>query len=182
MLAPLAPHVAEELWKRLGHPDSLTYEAFPVADPALLVDDTVICVVQVHGKVKDRLEVPNDISEDALRELALASPKVQASLENGRAHRHRPGPQARQRRPRLTPQRLPDFSGSRPRDTPYNGESRGRQHEKSGKAGGRAVGGAPGVQGCGIRAYEWLRARDRGRTLSESVVPKRQVGLNRRKP
>ncbi len=83
MVAPLAPHVAEELWMRLGHTESLTYEAFPVADPALLVDDTVTCVVQVRGKVKDRLEVPNDITEDALRELALASPKVQASLENG---------------------------------------------------------------------------------------------------
>lgn len=83
MVAPLAPHVAEELWMRLGHPDSLVYEPFPVADPALLVEDTVTCVVQVRGKVKDRLEVPSDITEDALRELALASPKVQAALEGG---------------------------------------------------------------------------------------------------
>ncbi len=83
MVAPLAPHIAEELWARLGHDESLVHEAFPVADPALLVDDTVTCVVQVRGKVKDRLEVPSDITEDALRELALASPKVQASLENG---------------------------------------------------------------------------------------------------
>ncbi len=83
MVAPLAPHIAEELWARLGHEESLVHAAFPVADPALLVDDTVTCVVQVRGKVKDRLEVPSDITEDALRELALASPKVQASLADG---------------------------------------------------------------------------------------------------
>ncbi|MFQ6170346.1 leucine--tRNA ligase [Oryzobacter sp. R7] len=83
MVAPLAPHIAEELWARLGHEESLVHEAFPVADPALLVEDTVTCVVQVRGKVRDRLEVPSDITEDALRELALASPKVQAALENG---------------------------------------------------------------------------------------------------
>ncbi|WP_392542489.1 leucine--tRNA ligase [Oryzobacter telluris] len=83
MVAPLAPHIAEELWSRLGHAGSLVHVAFPVADPTLLVDETVTCVVQVRGKVKDRLEVPSDITEDALRELALASPKVQAALENG---------------------------------------------------------------------------------------------------
>lgn len=83
MVAPLAPHIAEELWARLGHTESLVHAAFPVADPALLVEESVTCVVQVRGKVRDRLEVPADITEDALRELALASPKVQAALENG---------------------------------------------------------------------------------------------------
>ncbi|MGL4175931.1 MAG: leucine--tRNA ligase [Dermatophilaceae bacterium] len=83
MVSPLAPHVAEELWARLGHERSLAFEAFPVADPALLVEDTVTCVVQVRGKVRDRLEVPADIGEDALRELALASPKVQAVVSDG---------------------------------------------------------------------------------------------------
>ncbi|PKW25782.1 leucine--tRNA ligase [Phycicoccus duodecadis] len=83
MVAPLAPHIAEELWSRLGHEESLVHAPFPVADPALLVDDTVTCVVQVKGKVKDRLEVPSDITEDALRELALASEKVQAALPGG---------------------------------------------------------------------------------------------------
>ncbi len=83
MVAPLAPHAAEELWARLGHEESLVHHPFPVADPALLVEETVTCVVQVRGKVRDRLEVPGDITEDALRELALASPKVQAALENG---------------------------------------------------------------------------------------------------
>ena len=83
MVAPLAPHIAEELWLRLGHEESLAHASFPVADPALLVEDTVTCVVQVAGKVRDRLEVPADISEDALRELALASPKVAAAAPNG---------------------------------------------------------------------------------------------------
>ena len=83
MVAPLAPHIAEELWSRLGHEETVTYAAFPVADPALLVEDTVTCVVQVKGKVRDRLEVPADISEDALREQVLALPKVQAATEGG---------------------------------------------------------------------------------------------------
>ena len=83
MVAPLAPHIAEELWARLGHTESLVHEAFPVADPALLVEDTVTCVVQVRGKVRDRLEVPSDITEDALRELALASEKVRAAVPDG---------------------------------------------------------------------------------------------------
>jgi leucyl-tRNA synthetase len=81
MIAPLTPHVAEELWAKLGHSGSLTYQPFPVADPALLVEDTVTCVVQVQGKVRDRLEVPADISEDALKELALASEAVQRALD-----------------------------------------------------------------------------------------------------
>ena len=83
MVAPLAPHIAEELWSRLGHAGSLTYEPFPVADPALLVEDTVTCVVQVRGKVRDRIEVAPDITEAALRELALSLPKVQAAVPDG---------------------------------------------------------------------------------------------------
>ncbi len=80
MTAPLAPHLAEELWRRLGHDGSLAHEAFPVADPALLVDDTVTCVLQVQGKVRDRLEVPAGIADDELRALALGSEKVVAAL------------------------------------------------------------------------------------------------------
>jgi leucyl-tRNA synthetase len=81
MVAPLAPHLAEELWTRLGHEGTLAYQPFPVADPALLVADTVTCVVQVQGKVRDRLEVVPDISEDDLRALAMASDKVTAALD-----------------------------------------------------------------------------------------------------
>ncbi|MGO1591623.1 MAG: leucine--tRNA ligase [Ancrocorticia sp.] len=77
MTAPVAPHIAEELWEKLGHAESLAREPFPVVtDESLLVDDTVTCVVQVKGKLRDRLEVPADISEADLSALALASPKV----------------------------------------------------------------------------------------------------------
>ena len=81
MLAPLAPHTAEELWSLLGHPETLTYQAFPVADAALLVEDTVTCVVQVGGKVRDRIEVPVGISEAELLDLALATPGAQRAVE-----------------------------------------------------------------------------------------------------
>ena len=80
MIAPLVPHVAEELWSRLGHGATITFEAFPEPDPTHLVDDTVTCVVQIKGKVKARLEVAPSIGEDELRELALADPTVVAAL------------------------------------------------------------------------------------------------------
>ena len=76
MVAPLAPHIAEELWSRLGHEESLTHAPFPVADPALLVEESVTCVVQIKGKVRDRIEVPADIGEDELKALALADDNV----------------------------------------------------------------------------------------------------------
>jgi len=80
MVAPLAPHVGEELWSRIGHTATLTFVPFPQADPALLVADTVTCVLQVGGKVRDRVEVPADSTEESLRELALSAPKVVAAL------------------------------------------------------------------------------------------------------
>ena len=86
MVAPLAPHLAEELWSRLGHEQSLTYEPFPVADPAMLQVASVTCVLQVAGKVRDRIEVAPDVSEDEVRERALASEAVQRALD-GRAVR-----------------------------------------------------------------------------------------------
>jgi leucyl-tRNA synthetase len=81
MVAPVAPHIAEELWSRLGHTQSLAWVQFPQADPALLVDETVTCVIQVAGKVRDRIEVPVFVDEDTLRELALASAAVQRTLD-----------------------------------------------------------------------------------------------------
>ncbi|MBK8435048.1 MAG: leucine--tRNA ligase [Austwickia sp.] len=81
MAAPVAPHIAEELWSRLGHDQSLTYQPFPEADPELLVEDTVTCVVQVQGKVRDRLQVPADIDAADLEAAAVASERVRASLD-----------------------------------------------------------------------------------------------------
>ena len=83
MVAPLAPHIAEELWSRLGHSKTLAREPFPQADPALLVEDTVTCVIQIKGKVRDRIEVPASISAADLQELALARPKVIEAISGG---------------------------------------------------------------------------------------------------
>ncbi|KOX02539.1 leucyl-tRNA synthetase [Streptomyces sp. NRRL B-1140] len=80
MVAPLAPHIAEELWRRLGHTDSVVHREFPVADPAYVVDETVTCVVQIKGKVKARLEVAPSISDEELEKAALADEKVVAAL------------------------------------------------------------------------------------------------------
>ncbi|MFJ6518858.1 leucine--tRNA ligase [Streptomyces filamentosus] len=80
LIAPLAPHIAEELWHRLGHADSVVHQDFPVADPAYVVDETVTCVVQIKGKVKARLEVSPSISDADLEALALADPHVVSAL------------------------------------------------------------------------------------------------------
>ncbi|WP_315582913.1 class I tRNA ligase family protein [Actinomyces viscosus] len=82
MTAPVAPHIAEEIWKRLGHEHSLAHEDFPVVtDESLLAADKVTCVVQVKGKVRDRLEVDPGISEAELERLALAAPGVIRTLD-----------------------------------------------------------------------------------------------------
>ncbi|MFI1102723.1 leucine--tRNA ligase [Streptomyces melanogenes] len=80
LVAPLAPHIAEELWRKLGHQDSVVHQDFPVADPAYVVDETVTCVVQIKGKVKARLEIPPTISDEELEKLALADEAVVAAL------------------------------------------------------------------------------------------------------
>ncbi|MFM9112946.1 MAG: leucine--tRNA ligase [Actinomycetota bacterium] len=87
MLSPLCPHVAEELWQRLGRTDSLTYIPFPVADTALLVADTIEIPVQVNGKVRSKLTVSASVTDDELKALALADDKVQAILA-GKAPRN----------------------------------------------------------------------------------------------
>jgi leucyl-tRNA synthetase len=81
LLSLFAPYTAEECWELLGHPASVARAGWPVADPALLVEDLVTCVVQVAGKVRDRLQVPPGISEDELREQALAAPGVSRALD-----------------------------------------------------------------------------------------------------
>jgi leucyl-tRNA synthetase len=80
MLSLFAPYTGEECWEMLGHEPSVARAGWPVADPALLVRETATCVVQVDGKVRDRLEVPAAIGEDELRELALAAPGVDRAL------------------------------------------------------------------------------------------------------
>jgi leucyl-tRNA synthetase len=82
MMSPFAPHLAEELWQRMGHTGSLAYVDFPVPDPALLVAESVTYPVQVNGKVRGRVEISPDASEEEVRQAALAA--VSSTLE-GRA-------------------------------------------------------------------------------------------------
>ena len=81
LVAPLAPHLAEELWARLGHTGSISRVPYPAADPELLKDEQVTCVIQVKGKVRHRIEVDPEISEDALEAAVMAEPRVQELLE-----------------------------------------------------------------------------------------------------
>jgi leucyl-tRNA synthetase len=81
LLSPLAPHIGEELWSRLGHPDSLATEPFPVADPALLVDETVEVPVQVNGKVRARVHVPAGADDATMEAAARADERVAVLLD-----------------------------------------------------------------------------------------------------
>ncbi|TVS28188.1 leucine--tRNA ligase [Corynebacterium sanguinis] len=76
MVSPLAPHVAEELWSRLGGAGTITFEPFPTFDDSLLVDDTVEIPVQINGKVKARVDVPTDADKDTIEAAALADARV----------------------------------------------------------------------------------------------------------
>ena len=82
LIQPYAPHVAEELWQRLGH-ERLWSSPWPVADESQLVRDTFELVVQVNGKVRDRFEVDTGLADDELVARAEASPKVQSHLDGG---------------------------------------------------------------------------------------------------
>jgi leucyl-tRNA synthetase len=86
LLSPFAPHVADELWEGLGRSGTLARQPWPEADPAWLVRETVTIVVQVNGKLRDRLELPADADEGQVREAALASGAVQGHM-NGKAPR-----------------------------------------------------------------------------------------------
>jgi leucyl-tRNA synthetase len=80
LVGPMIPHIAEELWQKLGHAEMLCHEPWPKADPALLVDDTVTVAVQVNGKLRATVSLPRDAAEDAARSVALAQPNVIAAM------------------------------------------------------------------------------------------------------
>jgi leucyl-tRNA synthetase len=86
LLAPMAPHISEELWSRRGKPYSVHQQTWPTFDPALVVSDTIELPVQVDGKLRDRLSVAPDTAPEEVERLALASERVQAYLK-GRAPR-----------------------------------------------------------------------------------------------
>jgi len=87
LMAPVAPHISEELWERLGKPYSIHQQPWPAFDAAAAREEMITVVVQVNGKVRDRVSVPAAIDEQALRALALESEAVQRQLK-GQAPRH----------------------------------------------------------------------------------------------
>ena len=80
VLAPYAPHLAEELWEKLGNKQSLAYASWPKFDAALLKEENVTIILQVNGKLRDRMEVPAQISPAELEKLALANDRVKEHL------------------------------------------------------------------------------------------------------
>jgi leucyl-tRNA synthetase len=87
MVAPLAPHMAEELWSRLGHAESLAWHPFPEAEERWLVDDTVQVAVQVNGKVRSQVTVPAGADAEVLEAAARADEKIAAHLEGATVRR-----------------------------------------------------------------------------------------------
>jgi leucyl-tRNA synthetase len=81
MLAPIAPHIAEELWAELGKPYSVHTQAWPEADEEAAAEDEITLIVQINGKLRDRIVVPVGISKEEAKAMALASDKVARYLE-----------------------------------------------------------------------------------------------------
>jgi len=81
ILSPFCPHVAEELWWKLGHEETLAYEPWPEWDEGRVKDEVVTIAIQVNGKLRDQLEIPADATREQVRELALERPKIQKYLE-----------------------------------------------------------------------------------------------------
>jgi leucyl-tRNA synthetase len=86
LLAPLAPHIAEEMWQALGHGKTLAYEPWPTYDPALTKEETVDIIVQLNGKTRSRITVPADAELSAIETAALGDARIQQLLA-GRAPR-----------------------------------------------------------------------------------------------
>ena len=87
LLAPIAPHVTEELWHRRGRADSIHLQAWPEADPAIAEEETVTLVVQVNGKVRDRVEVASDVTEEDAIAAAMASERIQEWMKTGQVRK-----------------------------------------------------------------------------------------------
>jgi leucyl-tRNA synthetase len=81
MLSPLCPHLADELWFRLGHDTTITYVPFPVADPALLVEDSIEVPVQVNGKVRARIQMSPTATEDEHLAAAMSLDAIISALD-----------------------------------------------------------------------------------------------------
>jgi leucyl-tRNA synthetase len=87
LLSLVAPYTAEDMWEALGHEPTVALAGWPQADPELLVQESVTCVVQVQGKVRARLQVPPDIAHEELEDLALADPAVRRIVDGREIHK-----------------------------------------------------------------------------------------------
>ena len=81
LLAPIAPHIAEELWHQIGYPDSVHLQAWPTADAKALTADSIEVVVQVNGKLRDKFTATPDTSKEVLEKTAMACEKIQPYLD-----------------------------------------------------------------------------------------------------
>ncbi|MBM4762621.1 leucine--tRNA ligase [Bacillus sp. B15-48] len=81
MLAPICPHISEELWQKLGHQESISYAAWPAYDEAKLVDDEIEIVIQVNGKIKAKLKVPADANRETLEQIAMDAQSVKEQID-----------------------------------------------------------------------------------------------------
>jgi leucyl-tRNA synthetase len=81
LLSPICPHIAEELWEKLGHSGTISYEAWPAYDEGKLKDDEVEIVIQINGKVKAKLMVPADVNKDVLEQIAMGDDKVKTQID-----------------------------------------------------------------------------------------------------
>ena len=80
LLAPFTPHLAEELWERLGGRGLVLDAAWPVFDPALAQEEKAVIVVEINGKIRDKFEADLGMSEEAMKAAALAMPRIQALI------------------------------------------------------------------------------------------------------
>ncbi|MBA7608490.1 Leucine--tRNA ligase [subsurface metagenome] len=87
LLAPTAPHLAEELWTRTGHPYSIHNQPFPEWDEGLVAEEQFTLVIQVNGRLRDRVTVPITITEEEARELALSRERIRTYLKDGEVAR-----------------------------------------------------------------------------------------------
>jgi leucyl-tRNA synthetase len=81
LLAPICPHIAEELWQKLGHSETISYAAWPAYDEAKLVDDEIEIVIQINGKIKAKMKVPADANRETLEQIAMDDNAVKEQID-----------------------------------------------------------------------------------------------------
>ena len=80
LLSPLVPHIAEELWEKLGYETSVVYASFPEANKAFLVEESIEIPIQINGKIRSKISVPTGSTSEMIREIALRDPKINSIL------------------------------------------------------------------------------------------------------